>query len=234
MIGMKKLMFVLPVLLYGLVAQAQQERNVDKRNHYVCIQETGVYHDQDHCALLQLCSGGKIRKTKDITNLKPCKKCARPVYVGSRFTDIKRILGVKDRVQIRDSLGTGESTIRRADGLTIRITGLPESKTVNMIEFYFDRPIEFSEGSLLSEPFYDRLGLQFKNCRADTIRNTTPHPVSGKVKKDFSIEYRGCAIIERRDQYEDITRYFYKLDFVTKEGALGTELEKVQLTLRVD
>ena len=204
------------------------------KQHYVCIQASNVYHDKEHCASLQLCSGGKIRKTKDVSNMKPCPKCARPLYTSSGFANIKRILGVKDRKQIADSLGTPESSIKRPAGFTIRISGLPQSKTVNTLEFFFDRPFEFNDYNLLSKDFFTLLGLQFDNCKADTIRNNTPHPVTGKITKDFSIEYRGCAIVEKRDQYEDISKYYYELKFLAKEGDRGTELDKIQLLLKVD
>ena len=183
-----------------------------------------------------MCSGGKIRKTKNVRNLKPCKKCARPVihYVNSGFSDIKRILGVKDKKQIADSLGTAEGTIHRPGGFSIRITGPPDSRTVNTIDFYFSKPVGFNEDSLFSSQFYHRLGLQFEDCKADTVRNNTPHPVTGKVKKDVSIEYRGCAVVEARDSYEDTSKYYYELIFLANDKSFSTELEKVQLTLRVE
>ncbi|HTE30221.1 MAG TPA: hypothetical protein VK666_07595 [Chryseolinea sp.] len=230
---MKKVIFVLLALCSFEIVHGQKKESGGKY-HYVCIQSTDVYHDRENCASLQMCSGGKIRRTKNVDHLKPCKKCAAPRYLKSNFADIKRILGVKDKKQIGDSLGTGESLIRRPEGFSMRISGLPESKTINMLEFYLTQRTVFNEDSLLSKAFYDVLGLKFDNCRADTIRNLTPHPVTGKVKRDFSIEYRGCAIVEPRDKYEDTSKYFYELIFVAKEGEREPEVEKIQLMLRVE
>ncbi|MEP6735488.1 MAG: hypothetical protein ABJA70_08220 [Chryseolinea sp.] len=218
------------IVCYSGVSQGQDA----VKQHYVCIQASSVYHDKEHCASLQMCSGGKIRKVKDVSNLKPCPKCARPIYTSAGFANIKRILGVKDRKQIADSLGTPESSIKRPAGFTIRISGLPQSKTVNTLEFFFDKPFEFTDYNLLSKDFFSLLGLEFDPCKADTIRNTTLHPVTGKVSKDFSIEYRGCAIVEKRDQYEDISKYYYELKFLSKDGDRGTELDKIQLLLKSD
>ena len=201
--------------------------------HYVCIMDDGTYHDRTGCALLQLCSGGKYRKTTQVEHLKPCKKCARPVYDVAEFHDIKRILGVKDRKQIADSLGTPESLVNR-NGYTLRILGAPGSKTVNTLDFFFKQPVSFREDSLLSKAFYDRLDLHFEGCRADTIRNTAPHPVTGKIDKTVTIEYRNCAIVERRDAYDDISKYFYRLSFVPQDIDGRVVLEKVQLTLDVE
>lgn len=203
------------------------------RTHYVCIMSDGTYHDRSTCALLQLCSGGKHRKTTQVDNLKPCKKCARPVYTATEFRDMKRILGVKDRKQIADSLGTPESVINR-NGHTMRILGLPGSKTVNTLEFFFPNQISFRKDSLLSVSFYKRLGLYFDGCRADTIKNLTPHPVTGKVDQTIRIEYRNCAIVERRDAYDDTSKYFYRLSFIAADTDRGSILEKVQLLLEVD
>lgn len=203
--------------------------------HYVCIQSSNTYHDKSSCASLQLCSGGKIRRTKNTERLKPCPKCARPVvHTGSKFSNIKNVLGVKNKKQIADSLGTDEAVIRRPNGLTIRISGPPESKTVNTLEFFFKDPVPFNEDSLFSAASFRRLGLQFDGCRADTIRNTTAHPVTGKTKKDVAIEYRGCANVEPRDQYEDTSKYFYELSFISKDTEAGTYVDKIQLLLKVD
>jgi hypothetical protein len=158
----------------------------------------------------------------------------RQQYRAGGFTDIKRVLGVKDKKQIRDSLGTAEGTIQRPDGLFIQISGPPNSRTVNTIEFYFNKRVLFQEDTLFSKPFFDRLGLQFEGCRSDTIKSKTPHPVTGKIKKDIIIEYRGCALVERQDNYEDISKYYYELSFLAKESDLSAELEKVQLKLKVD
>lgn len=225
-----------------IFAQAQKSKTT-KETHYVCFpQSTGEYHNNQHCSRLQLCSGGRSHKIENIGNLKPCKKCvkqmplssATPVLKASGFTDIKRVLGVKDKKQIADSLGTDEGTIHRPEGFTIRISGLPQSAQVNTLEFYFDKPIAFNRDSLTSTKFYKQLGLQFEKCKADTIQNKTPHPVTGKIKSDFSIEYRGCALVEARDKYEDISKYFYELVFVSKEGEAFLELEKVILVLKID
>jgi hypothetical protein len=202
------------------------------KKHYVCIQSTDVYHDRFNCAGLQMCSGGRTRMTRNVDNMKPCPKCAAPIYKKKDFNDIKRVLGVKDKKQIRDSLGTSESTIHKPEGLSIRISGPPESRTVNMLEFFFGKPVTFNEDSLFSPNFYHRLGLQFDGCHADTIRNTTPHPVTGKIKKDVTIVYRGCAIVETRDSYEDKSRYYYELTFLAKENDRSTDLEKIQLILK--
>jgi hypothetical protein len=232
---MKKLILILLVLSQYGFAQRQKE-TFDEKYHFVCIQASDVYHDNAHCSSLQMCSGGKIRKTKNVHNLKPCKKCAAPRYhyLAAGFSDIKRVLGVKDKKQIVDSLGTAEGTIHRPGGFSIRITGPPDSRTVNMIEFYFIEPVEFIEDTLFSNQFYYRLGLQFQDCKADTIRSSTPHPVTGKVKKDVSIEYRGCAIVEARDSYEDTSKYYYELIFIGSERDFSTYLEKIQLILRVE
>jgi hypothetical protein len=154
--------------------------------------------------------------------------------VSDGFSNIKNVLGVKDKKQIADSLGTSEGTIERPGDLTIRISGPPDSRTVNTIEFYFKKPIQFDEDTLFSTQFYNHLGLQFDGCKTDTIRNATPHPVTGKIKKDVSIEYRGCAIVDARDNYEDTSKYFYELIFVAAEKDLSFFLDKVQLVLRVD
>lgn len=233
---MKKLITVFLILFHYYFVQAQ-EQTAERKNHFVCIQSSEVYHDKANCSSLQMCSGGKIRKTKNIQHLKPCMKCARPErtrYVAAGFSDIKRVLGVKDKKQIADSLGTSEGTIHNPQGFTARITGPPDSRTVNMIEFYLDKPVAFNEDTLFSSPFYKRLGLQFEGCKADTIRNNTPHPVTGKVKKDVSIEYRGCAIVEARDKYEDLSKYYYEVNFLAKEENFTAHLEKIQLILRVD
>lgn len=232
---MKKIFSILLVLSHFGIAQDRQ-KEVNERSHFVCIQSTGVYHDNSGCSTLQLCSGGKIRKTKHVDHLKPCPKCAlvRQQYRAGGFTDIKRVLGVKDKKQIRDSLGTAEGTIQRPDGLFIQISGPPNSRTVNTIEFYFNKRVLFQEDTLFSKPFFDRLGLQFEGCRSDTIKSKTPHPVTGKIKKDIIIEYRGCALVERQDNYEDISKYYYELSFLAKESDLSAELEKVQLKLKVD
>jgi hypothetical protein len=226
------ILILLSLLSWG-AAQAQQASN---KNHYVCFQSTDVYHDKTSCSGLQFCSGGKIRKTKNIDGLKPCKKCARPVisYRASGFSNIKNVLGVKDKKQIADSLGTSEATIKRPGDMFIRISGPPDSRTVNLLEFYFNKPVAFNEDSLFSNEFYNRLGLQMKECKSDTIRASTPHPVTGNIKKDVSIEYRGCAVVEPRDQYEDVSKYYYELTFIAKDGIITTELEKVQLHLKAE
>ena len=202
-------------------------------SHYVCIMNDGTYHDRTNCALLQMCTGGKYRKTTVVNNLKPCKKCARPVYAAPDFHDIKRVLGVKDRKQIADSLGTAESVIIR-DAYTLRILGLPGSKTVNTLEFFFQQPVPFDRKSLLSSTFFERLGLEFNGCRADTIQNLTPHPVTGKMDNTVTIEYRKCAIVERRDAYDDVSKYYYRLSIIPIEADRRLILEKVQLVLDVE
>lgn len=213
----------------GCLSAADLTAQAKTRAHYVCIMGDGTYHDRTNCALLQMCTGAKYRKTTKVENLQPCRKCARPVYASANFDDIKRILGVKDRKQIADSLGTTESLIKR-NGYTMRIMGPPGGKTVNTLEFYFS-DISFREDSILSASFYDHLGLRFDGCRADTIRNITPHPVTGKIDKTFSIEYRNCAIVERRDAYDDVSKYFYRLTFGARESDRGPMLEKMVLVL---
>jgi len=223
-----------------LLLCALSESSIAQKNsksgpiHFICIQSPDTYHDQDHCATLQLCSGGKIRKTRNVENLKPCRKCARPVYLHTSFANIKRILGVKDKKQIVDSIGTNESLIRRPEGFTMRISGPPESRTVNTLEFFMTTPVIFNEDTLLSKQFFDRLGFNFDGCKTDTIRSTTPHPVTGKVKKDFSIEYRGCANVEQRDSYEDTSKYYYELTFFAKELETSAVVDKIQLLLKVE
>ena len=216
----------LAACLYAPALFAQSKSHA----HYVCIMNDGTYHDQTSCALLQLCSGGKYRKTTQVDNLKPCKKCARPVYTARDFHDIKRILGVKDRKQIADSLGTPESVIKR-DGYTLRILGSPGTKTVNTLEFFFTNSVAFSPDSLLSTSFFHKLGLVFTGCRADTLKQLTPHPVTGKIDQTIKIEYRNCAIVERRDAYDDVSKYFYRLSFIAQDTDRGTILDKVQLSL---
>jgi len=238
---MKNLAIVFVIFSHFCFSQ-EKKHSVNDKFHFICIQSSNVYHNNANCASLMMCSGGKTRKTKNIKGLKPCMKCVRPQsksalpspVISDGFSDIKKVLGVKDKKQIADSLGTTEGTIDRPGNLTIRISGPPDSRTVNTIEFYFKKPIEFNEDTLFSTRFYNRLGLQFGGCKADTIRNTTPHPVTGKIKKDVSIEYRGCAIVEARDNYEDTSKYFYELIFVANEKDLYSFLDKVQLVLRVN
>jgi len=230
---MKRLIIFLLVCIFFEPAIAQKNAK-GSEVHFICIQTPDTYHDQEHCASLQMCSGGKIRKTKNINNLKPCRKCSRPVYLSSGFSDIKRILGVKDKKQIADSLGTDESLIKRPEGFTMRIVGPPESRTVNTLEFFMTAPVSFNEDSLLSRKFYNRLGLEFEGCKADTIRSSTPHPVTGKVKKDFTIEYRGCAKVEQRDRYEDTSKYYYELTFFAKELDQSAVVDRIQLVLKVE
>ena len=93
-------------------------------------------------------------------------------------------------------------------------------------------PVVFNEDTLLSKQFFDRLDLQFDGCKADTIRSSTPHPVTGKVKRDFSIEYRGCANVEQRDSYEDTSKYYYELTFLAKELEQSAIVDKIQLLLK--
>jgi hypothetical protein len=228
---MKPILFA----LYSLVCLSSTSvfAQSTPKAHYVCIMDDGTYHDRTGCALLQLCTGGKYRKTTQVDHMKPCKKCARPVYTATEYHDIKRILGVKDRKQIADSLGTPESVVKR-NGYTLRILGSPGSKTVNTLDFFFQQPVTFREDSLLSTAFYNRLDLHFEGCRADTVQNTTPHPVTGKIDKTIIIEYRECAIVERRDAYDDVSKYFYRLSFVPQEADGRVMLEKVQLVLDVD
>ncbi len=238
---MKNLAILFVIFSHCCFSQ-ENKHSVNDKYHFICIQSSNVYHNNANCASLLMCTGGKTRKTKDIQGLKPCMKCARaqakaalpPPVVSDGFLDIKNVLGVKDKKQIADSLGTSEGTIERPGDFTIRISGPPDSRTVNTIEFYFKKPGEFNEDTLFSTRFYNRLGLQFDGCKADTIRNTTPHPVTGKIKKDISIEYRGCAIVEARDNYEDISKYFYELVFIATEKDRATLLEKIQLVLRAD
>jgi hypothetical protein len=227
--------FWLIIFAFYLPAVYGQKKGEEKK-HYVCslLASADMFHDQSNCAGLQMCGGGRIRTTRNVDKLKPCPKCASPVYKSKDFVDIKRILGVKDKKQIKDSLGTNESTIGRPNGVTVRISGPPQSRTVNTLEFFLSDPVLFSEDSLFSSAFYHRLGLQFDGCRSDTVRNNQPHPVTGKVKKDVSVEYRGCAIVEAKDSYEDKSRYFYELTFFAKETDRDTYLDKVQLLLKVE
>lgn len=246
---MRKLIFVVLLIGFAGVALAQKKKVKVKDKqavvyHYVCFpQLSDEYHNNQHCSRLNLCSGGRTRKIENVESLKPCKKCVKPVsatpviapaYKASGFADIKNVLGVKDKKQIADSLGTKEATIHRPEGFTLRISGLPQSMQVNTLEFYFDKPLTFNQDSLTSAKFYQQLGLQFGKCKADTVQNKTPHPVTGKTKNDFSIEFRGCAVVEPRDQYEDVSKYYYELVFVSKEGANSTEVEKIVLMLKID
>lgn len=211
-----------------------QKSSTDKKEYFICSLTPDTYHDHEFCANLLPCTGGKRKQIKDLKNLKPCRKCAWPQYIDSGFVDIKRVLGVMNGDQVVDSLGTGESTSYLRDGFSLRVTGQPGTRTVNMIEFHFNKWMEFNEDTLLSKQFFTRLGLQFDNCKSDTIRYKTPNPVTKKVKRDFIIEYRGCAIVEARERHEDLSKYFYELVFVAKEGDLSADVEKIQLILRKD
>ncbi|MEJ7643420.1 MAG: hypothetical protein WKF87_02385 [Chryseolinea sp.] len=230
---MKKAIAVL-ILLFFYDSSVAQKTSTGGPTHFVCIQTPNTYHDREHCAGLQVCSGGKIRKTKNVDGLQPCRKCAKPALQYADFADIKRILGVKDKKQIVDSIGTDESLIKRPEGFTIRISGPPESRTVDNLEFFITTPMVFNEDSLLSSQFFNQLGLEFGACRSDTIRSTAPHPVTGKVKKDFTIEYRACAQVEARDRYEDTSKYYYELTFFAKEVEQSALLDKIQLLLKVE
>jgi hypothetical protein len=231
---MKNVAIVLLILSNCCFAQTKNAS--DSKSHLVCIQSGDTYHDRQGCPSLNMCSGGKFRKTKNIEGLKPCRKCVRvhERHIAIGYTDIKRVLGVKDKRQIRDSLGTNAGTIQRPGGVSLRISGPPETRTVNTIEFFVSPPVTFSKDSILTKKFYDRLGLQFEGCKADTIKSTTPHPVTNRIKKDLTIEYRGCAIVEARDAYEDISKYYYELVFFADEKDESAKLEKAQLMLRVD
>jgi hypothetical protein len=209
-----------------------QKMNSDKIQYFICSLTPDTYHDHEFCGNLLPCTGGKRKQIKDLTNLKPCRKCAWPQYIESGFIDVKRVLGVRERNHVVDTLGTGESGIYRRDGFTFRVTGTPSSRTVNMIQFYPKKWILFDEDTLLSKQFFENLGLQFDNCKADTVRYKTPNPVTKKLNKTFSIVYRGCAIVEPRERHEDISKYYYELTFLAKEGDLATDLEKIQLVLR--
>lgn len=200
--------------------------------HYVCIMSDGTYHDRTTCALLQMCTGAKYRKTSNVSNLKPCKKCARPILTVKEFNDIKRVLGVKDRKQIKDSLGTAQGTLKR-NGYTLRILGAPDSKTVNTLEFFFSQPTVFNKDSVVSSAFLKKLDLQFDGCQADTIRNQTTHPVTGAIDQTLTIEYRGCAIVEQRQAYDDVSKYFYRLTFIPIRRDRTLMLEKITLVLDV-
>jgi len=245
LIPMTKRALIALTTLLTVFSNTHAQKQDTEKVHFVCIQPTGEYHDQEHCPRLQMCSGGRTRRVKNLpAGLTPCKKCVKKIQAvksngesngnGNGFKDIKNILGVKNRKQIADSLGTDAGKIHRPAGFTIRITGQPGSSTVNTIDFYMDKPLAFREDSLLSDQFFHRLGLQFQKCKADTIRSATPHPVTGKVKKDFSIEYRGCAVVEAKDNYEDISKYYYELSFLSNEADGQTHVEKIQLVLRVD
>lgn len=227
-------LFIISILLTGCHLTHGQKNSTEKKEYFACSLTPEIYHDHGGCSNLLPCTGGKKKQIKDLTNLRPCRKCAWPQYIDSGFIDIKKVLGVRDRNQVIDSLGTGESTMYRRDGFSLRVTGSPGSRTVNMIEFHFQKWIVFNEDSLLSKHFFDRLGLRFDNCKADTARYKTPNPVTKKVKRDFTIEYRGCAVVEERERHEDLTKYYYELVFLAKEGDLSADLEKIQLILRKD
>lgn len=215
---------------WGVVSSYAQDK---PQMHYVCIMSDGTYHDRTTCSLLQMCTGAKYRKTSNVSNLKPCKKCARPVYKVAEFSDIKRILGVRDRKQIKDSLGTAQGTVKR-DGYTLRILGAPDSKTVNTLEFFFPLPMVFDEDSVVTAAFLKKLDLQFEGCRADTIRNRARHPVTGAIDQTLTIEYRGCAIVEQRQAYDDVSKYFYRLTFIPVQRDRTLMLDKITLTLDVE
>lgn len=211
-----------------------QKANTEKKEYFVCSLTPDIYHDHSGCSNLLPCSGGKKKQIKDLTNLRPCRKCAWPQYIDSGFVDIKRVLGVRDREHVIDSLGTGESTMYRRDGFSLRVTGEPGSRAVRMIEFYPNSFIEFKESEILSKEFFNMFGLKFDGCTSDTIRFKTPNPVTKKIKRDVTIEYRGCAIVEPKERHEDISKYYYELNFLAKEGDLSADLEKIQLILRKD
>lgn len=241
---MKKLILAFLVTAHALVCVAQ-EKNAKKTksdkptitHHYVCNLTNDVYHNMENCAVLQQCRGGRYRRVKEVAAFMPCTKCVRATNEnnfpsGPAFSDIKRVLGVKDKKQIDDSLGTKKDVFSRPGGVTMRISGPPESKRVSSIEFFFSKPPGFNTDTLFSKMFYDNLGLKFGGCRADTIRNTTAHPVTGKIKQDITIEYRGCAVVEGDDKPVDADTYYYELLFVADDRMLPVLLEKVQLTLK--
>lgn len=234
---MQKLTFII-LLISSCNLLYAQEKKADK--HYVCFQPTGEYHNNEHCSRLQMCTGGKIKRLTNVNNLTACRKCVKSVdkveevvvpqpnvykKSGLGFSDIKRILGVKDRKQIADSLGTAAAVIHRPEGFTVRITGLPGSKMVNTIDFTLDHPVAFAEDTLFNKQFLNRLGLTFKGCRTDTLR---------QEQNKISITYKGCAIVEPRDQYEDTSTYFYELIYLAKEGEMPLKLDRIKLLLRFE
>lgn len=215
-------------------------QGTSKKTHYACFQHTGEYHDKEHCPRLQMCTGGKIKRITNVNNLTACPKCVKtvdknpevvevkktvPKSSAAGFSDIKRILGVKDRKQIADSLGTDAAVIHRPEGYTIRITGLPGSRTVNTIDFTFDNPVAFAEDTLFNERLFHTLGLKFTGCKSDTIRQD---------QNKISITYKGCAIVEPRDQYEDTSTYFYELVYLAKDGDGPRKLDRIKLLLRFE
>jgi hypothetical protein len=233
---MKKLLILFLLFSQFSFAQETKKKKTFATYHYVCNLTNDTYHNMESCAELQMCRGGRYRRVKNIEGLTPCRRCVRTTKAASvsptAYANIKGVLGVKDKKQIADSLGTSDALITRPNGITLVITGPPNGKTVNQIEFYFKDTVPFNPEILLSKPFFEKLGLQFAGCRADTIRNTTPHPITGKTKNDFSIEYRGCANVEPRTEGEDTTKYYYELVFVPKESDGSTVLDKVQLLIR--
>jgi hypothetical protein len=235
----------LALLILTQVCMAQEKKRTTKKadkpsvtHHYVCNLTNDTYHNMENCAVLQQCRGGRYRRVKDVDAFAPCRKCVRSTNetatpFGPASVDIKRVLGVKDKKQIADSLGTQKDVISRPGGVTMRLSGPPNSKRINSIEFFFSKPPGFNTDTLFSKMFYENLGLKFDGCRADTIRNTTPHPVTGKVKQDVTIEYRGCAIVED-DSSGGTANYYYELLFVADDRMLPILLEKVQLTLKTE
>jgi hypothetical protein len=234
---------IIVFLVMAQIGVAQEKKSSKKSEkpkvtyHYVCNLTNDVYHDMENCAVLQQCRGGRYRRVKDVSTFMPCRKCVHSTNETTfssapAFTDIKRILGLRDKKQIADSLGTKQDVIARPEGITMRLSGPPDSKRINSIEFFFSKPPGFNTDTLFSKMFYEKLGLKFEGCRADTIRNTTPHPVTGKVKQDVTIEYRGCAVVEAGDTPVDPANYYYELLFVADDRMLPVLLEKVQLTIR--
>jgi hypothetical protein len=241
---MNKLILAFLILAQVCMAQDKgtKKKKADKSNvthHYVCNLTNDVYHNMENCAVLQQCRGGRYRRVKELATFMPCGKCVRNTNSidapsGPSFADIKRVLGVRDKRQIADSLGTKKDVISRPGGVTMRLSGLPDSKRINSIEFFFSKPPGFNTDTLFSKMFYQNLGLNFEGCRADTIRNTTPHPVTGKMKQDVTIEYRGCAIVENDATPIEAVTHYYELLFVADDRMLPILLEKVQLTLKTE
>src|ERR1044072_2734568 len=109
-----KRVLLLSLMIFSLHVLYGQKKNVTKK-HYVCFQSANTYHDRANCAALQMCAG-RTRAIKDVSGMQACPKCATPIFRSAGFHDIKRVLGVKDKKQIKDSLGTAEGTIHRPGG----------------------------------------------------------------------------------------------------------------------
>lgn len=132
--------------------------------------------------------------------------------VESGFVDIKRALGVLTKDDLVDIVGKGKyggaGYVRNDMVIRFDMEGRTGARAfVTFKPDRFNEEIEFTKSNMLSRKFFDRLGLSFTECPVvDTVRGKTS-PEGGRM---FVIEYRGCAVVEKRG-HEDVTKYFYRL-----------------------